>query len=310
MVLKQKVIEVVNVFYDLKNFLKFSFDIKNIQKKDHYVAFLTKQYHTVEKGLALPKPKLGFGKNKIEDLLLLTTRYINNYGQDDLTKNIVNVLVKYLEYHEKNNFTLPFFAEIKSFILGKDKTELTGGVRPFVNPNIDYKDYELFVKSRASVRDFKDKEVDDLLVKKAVNIAKYTPSVCNRQGWKVHAYSGDYAQKMLKLQNGNGGFGSSIKTVVVITGDMLYFSNNERNQISVDSGMFSMSLILAFYSLGIGSCALNTCFSIRSEKRVKKAGGIPDNEKVIMYLAIGYATDDCVVAKSLRRGCDSFISFH
>ena len=75
-IMKQIVIEFLNSLYDLKNFLRYSFKVEKLENKDHYVAFLTKQYHTVEKGFALPEPRLGFGNDKIIDLLNLTPIYI------------------------------------------------------------------------------------------------------------------------------------------------------------------------------------------------------------------------------------------
>ena len=102
--MKQTIIEVLNALYDLKKFLKYSFKVKNLNNQFHYTAYLTKQYHTVEKGLALPKPRLGFGEKKINDLLNLTPRYIEKFGEDNLTKNIISVLNEYLKFHADRNF--------------------------------------------------------------------------------------------------------------------------------------------------------------------------------------------------------------
>lgn len=308
--MKQKIIEVLNALYDLKNFLKYSFKIKNLDNQFHYTAYLTKQYHTVEKGLALPTPRLGFGEKKINDLLNLTPRYIEKFGEDSLTKNIISVLNEYLKFHADRDFKSELISKIEKFVKKKKSSEETGGVRDFNGPNISRQEYDKFIKSRASVRNFKDKQVTKQTILEAIETAKYTPSVCNRQGWKVHIYQGNDALRMLNLQNGSGGFRENVKTVAIVTGDINYFSSNERNQVGIDSGMFCMSLILSFYSLGVASCALNTCVSLRSENRIKQNGKIPKHEKVIMYLALGYAQDNCTVAKSQRRANDSFVTFH
>jgi len=57
--------EILNKGYDLKVFLTNSFSESNQKSKESYYAYLTKQYHIIEKGLALPNPRKNFGKSKI-----------------------------------------------------------------------------------------------------------------------------------------------------------------------------------------------------------------------------------------------------
>lgn len=308
--LRQKIIECINAGYDLRVFLKYSFKVGNLTRKNHFVAYLTKQYHTIEKGLALPHVRLGFGSKKIYDVINVASEYISRFGDDELIKNIISVLDKYVRYHNEKHFKSDLIEDIKVFIENRNSITATGGVRNYVESDLPPTAYEAFVKGRASVRNFKNTPVSQDKILKAIEIAKHTPSVCNRQGWKLHIYNKADVPRLLALQNGNRGFEKSIKTIAVVTGDVQFFSNNERNQVGIDSGMFAMSLILAFYSIGIGTCALNTCVSVRSEVRIKKAANIPEHEKVIMYMALGYPSEDCVVAKSLRRDNESFVTFH
>ena len=106
------------------------------------------------------------------------------------------------------------------------------------------------------------------------------------------------------------GFTDKIKTLSIVTGETQYFSYKERNQISIDSGMFSMSYILALHSLGLATCPLNMCVSLKIEKQIKAIANIPASSKIIMYIAIGYAEENSSVAKSYRRKTESFITNH
>lgn len=45
--------------------------------------------------------------------------------------------------------------------------------------------YENFIKSRHSIRHFGSEAVDVELLREAIQIAQYTPSACNRQGWVI-----------------------------------------------------------------------------------------------------------------------------
>ncbi|WP_289047635.1 hypothetical protein [uncultured Psychrobacter sp.] len=77
---KTKVGEVYTKVYDAHHHLKFSFKEKTIEKdKVHLKYYLTKYYHIVEKGLALPNPRLGFAQPKILDIIeknLSTTKTV------------------------------------------------------------------------------------------------------------------------------------------------------------------------------------------------------------------------------------------
>lgn len=308
--MKNIIVELLNSLYDLRLFIKYSFKETNLQSQNQYIAFLTKQYHIIEKGLALPKPRLGFGEKKIETLINVTLDYIKEYGEDNLTKNIVNVLNKYVEYNKKNNFQSSIIEEIEYFTTNKKSTIDTGGVKNNLTSNLNFTDFNDFVKSRSSIRNFEDKRVPEELILQAIDSAKYTPSVCNRQGWKLHTYEGEKATQLLKLQNGNRGFSENIPRLVIVTGDISYFSKNERNQVGIDGGMFSMSFLYSLHSLGLGGCALNTCVSLKTEEKIKSLANIHESEKLIMYIAVGYPKDDCFVAKSLRRENNSFLTIH
>ena len=174
--------------YDFKNFIRYSFKETGLENKRQYTAFLTKQYHIIEKGLSLPSPRLGFGEKKILNLISVSVKYIKEYGEDDLTKNIVNVLNNYSAFNIKNNFDSSIEKKIKSFVLNKRVSIDTGGVWKKIDSNLYFLDFNNFVKSRSSIRNFKNKEVTKELILQAIDSAKYSPSVCNRQGWKVHTY--------------------------------------------------------------------------------------------------------------------------
>jgi len=304
-------IEILNAYFDLFLFLKHSFKINKLKNKDQYVAYLTKQYHIIEKGLSLPSPRVGFGDSKIKELMVATIQYIEKFGEDKLTESIVSTLNDYITFNSEKDFTSSLIEDIRNFIKNK-AFDNSGGRRKILKKNMKSSifNYEDFFKSRASIRDFESTKINKDILIKAIDIAKYSPSVCNRQGWKVHIYDGEIIQDLLSLQYGAKGFSNSVNTLAIVTGDRNFFTSLERNQIGIDGGMFSMSLILALQSLELGTCPLNACFTFNNEKRVKKLSKIPENEKIIMFIAIGNLKDEFYVAKSERRSNETFITFH
>jgi nitroreductase len=160
-----------------------------------------------------------------------------------------------------------------------------------------------FFERRYSIRQFAPDDVDMCLIEKAVVMAQKTPSVCNRQSAKVYVFSQqEDKQKVLSYQNGNRGFGDQASKVLIVTSDLQHFmSVGERNQCWIDGGMFSMSLVYALHSLGLGTCCLNWSVESQVDQALREAVGIPESEAVMMMLAVGHLPDKLKVAQSPRK---------
>src|SRR5699024_7662489 len=122
------IIELYSKLYDFKHHYKYSFKEYSLKKeKAVYSYFLRKSYHIVEKGLALPEPRLQFGMPRIIKLIETSNRYINYYGEDELVETIRDTLVEYLKFHREKRFGLEseFYDLIKSFV--GEKEEVNAG---------------------------------------------------------------------------------------------------------------------------------------------------------------------------------------
>ena len=134
-------------------------------------------------------------------------------------------------------------------------------------------------------------------------MAQWTPSVCNRQAWRVYCFHDPDAKRaVLAHQNGNAGFGHQASWVFVITCDVANFvSVGERNQAWVDGGMFAMSLLYAIHSLGLGACALNWSKEKEDDRALRRTAGIDDRDVIIMLAAVGHLPEKLRVAHSVRK---------
>ena len=169
-----------------------------------------------------------------------------------------------------------------------------------------------FFTSRHSVRHFTGGTIPDQIIREAVRIAQMTPSVCNRQSWRVHAfYDRDMILRLLEIQAGNRGFGDQSSVVLIITCDLTSFVDvAERYQAWIDGGMFSMSLCLALHALGYGTCCLNWSKERADDRRLREAAKLPATEQVIMLLAVGCLPDEFQVACSSRLEIDQVVKIH
>lgn len=304
--------DILNSMYGMILFHQFSFkNSKNFKNQNQHKAFLFKQYHIIEKGLALPKPRKNFGKAKIILLLEVANDYIIKYDVDEIIESIYSTLELYL----KSNITLKsddidFYFTIQKFLNKQISSNGKGGVKQ-ISINKNNINFSEFIMSRSSLRNFSQVPIDNNTIIKCIEDAKYTPSVCNRQSWKAHYYSDKIRiLNLLKLQDGNSGFSESIRGLFVITSDLNSFTNLEYNQVYTEGGLFSMSLVLSLHSRNIGSCCLNLCVPFTKEKKIKKIGGITKSERLIMMIGIGYYNQKNIVSFSNRKSNDEILFMH
>ena len=298
--------EITDCLYKYFNFKRESFSGNKFKSKSNLEHYLLKQYHIIEKGLTLPDVRLGFGLVKISELLKYATQYLGLYGSDYLTRAISSTLQEYLKYNELNNFILDvtFKNAILEF-LDEEVDNGTGGVLKITKDDVVKKiatDKFGFITSRHSYREFSGKVNNDELISEAINAAKYAPSVCNRQGWRVHYLKNkDIISKVLSKQNGTTGFSDQIEDLLIITAKLEAFTNYESYQAYTDAGLFSMNLMLALNSLSIATCPLNACFPFVIENEVKRIVNIQNNERIVMFIAMGQMKDVSKVAISNRK---------
>jgi nitroreductase len=165
------------------------------------------------------------------------------------------------------------------------------------------RDFSALAGSRYSIRAFGSGTVSEQDVRRALEIARKTPSACNRQSWNVYwIKSPELKERLLRIQSGHRGFGEQVDSFLVITSDIQsYFGVEERHQTFVDGGLYSMSVLYALHYIGLGACPLNWCVTWRKDQAMFSALGIPKSQNIIMILAIGTLPDTVKVAKSIRK---------
>lgn len=303
-------------------FAHFVYDFKKFQRNYSYIRkykdqkalsyWILQDAHRVEKALSLPETRLGFGEWAISRLISYLVQYAKRFGKDDVYYVGIGALKAYEDFHQgklPDFFVRLFPAEFEQDLLS-DKCELSG-TAPVSQPLVEPTFAEL-ASNRHSCRNFDTKrEVPAELLAKIVPIVMRTPSVCNRQHWRLHVLTGEAKRKFLSLQNGNNGFTDNIPYIAVVTSDMkAFYTAEERTQAYTDGGMFAMSLIYAFESSGIKSCPLNWCVSPEKDQAMYQFGIVPNNETVIMLIAFGYGNDKGEYAKSPRLPESTFLTTH
>lgn len=304
--------------HDARRFAKFSSMLSGSARQDpaQVAARITAAYHVIEKGMTLPSVRLGYGQPAVAALLDTIAGAMEDPALRGMRviPDAVAAVASYLRFHEERGHPLPALQEKFASLANRGECG-EGGTRSVSKAELRAsarEGFESLAHSRFSVRSYSDEPVDPLLVERAIRIAQRSPSVCNRQCVRVHLLGDREAKSSaLKLQNGNRGFGETIDTLLVVTSDLrAFFGSGERNQAYVDGGLFSMTLLHALHYLGLGACALNWCVDQATDKKLHDRIGIPENEAVIMFIAVGNLPDRLEVAASSRKPLEEILRLH
>lgn len=301
---------------DYNEYKRWQYNNPYVKTKNALEAKILRQTHVIEKGMSLSHPREKFGVQKALELLDFIDEFAElGYKIEDSVPvlNALGVLKAYLTYHDERGFqpenVLKRFEKYSKYLL---EGENYGIVE--VNKSTLQKEangaFPEFFKSRHSVRQFSDKPVDEEDIKKAINLAMRAPSACNRQSCKAYFYKDKTINTELgELIAGNTGFDSEVKNYIVVTSDMsAFYDSFERNQVYVDGGIFTMALVEALHYYGIASCILqNGEFKERNLKFKAICKNIPENEKIILFIAIGYYKDSFTYAVSHRKNLDDVL---
>lgn len=308
-----------NILYDAKNFIRHS--ALSYQPKDatSYSAILTMEYHKLEKAISLPSPKKLYGKSisiKIIDLISNNSVFALECLED--THIALKVLEDYCKViartDDVENLETAESVSRKvqelSKMLPSTIATFPSGVLPGQVLTDDFEYFLQLNKNRKSIRNFSNESVPREKIFNAVDAAKYTPSVCNRQPWKI--YYLDCSKKIvnaLRFQNGNSGFREKIPGLIIVTSSSKHFPlSGERNQLWIDGGMFSMNLLFSLHASGLGACALNWGNDSFIDIQAKESIGIKSDESIIMMIAVGYPNENYKVCVSHRKDTKNFIT--
>lgn len=304
--------------YDFRNYRKASPLGLSYDDPEQLRSRIIIDAHKLEKGLALPEPRLGFGRDTIARLLQSLKMFRKRFGADYSADWSLATLGAYQEYNRTHGEEVTWFdpqmADLQAASGTAIQPELGGYMEHTPDPDAtwDAAAFGAFARARHSARIYSDAPVAPELIARAAASAQYTPSVCNRQSGRLHVYR-DRAtmDALLKAQGGSRGFGDTAPVLIAITADRRGFQTpQERNQCWIDGGLFAMSFIYALHAEGLGSCCLNWSRDVDMDRIAHQAGAIPDHEAIIMLLAVGHLPDSLRVARSARRPLDHILQEH
>lgn len=146
------------------------------------------------------------------------------------------------------------------------------------------------ILNRRSIRSYKKEQISNDELETILLAGSAAPSGMN--GQSAYAYviqSEEFMSELVKSVEKATGIGRNpfydAPTVIIVFADSSKFSPVEDGTLAIEN------MMLAAYSLGIGSCwiyAVKQFFATEEGRTFKKKLGVPDNQMIIGSVALGY----------------------
>ena len=295
--------------FDRTRHEKYAYDLNRDYTLNNLRSKITFHYHSIEKGLSNPNLRLGFGKNAFDGLFFAMDKYLEKrYSTDDKRfQQAISVILEYINVHKDNNFPIEWvtskYNEYEKYLIEEFSTVGgSGSVKLDEIPNYGELNFKELSTYRYSIRDFGEKLIDDEDIYDAIQMATKTPSVCNRQAYKVYQIKNtSKLEKVYELQAGLTTNGDNLQQFLLVTCNREFMNGpHERNQTYIDGGMYLMSLVYALTYKQIATCTLNTNFTLEKEKAMRDLLDVSYSEDLIAFVAIGSFAEETKYAKSPR----------
>lgn len=178
-------------------------------------------------------------------------------------------------------------------------------------------DFMECVKSRRSIRKFKNKPLSNEMLMQLVDIASCAPSWKNSQTTRYIVIS-DAALKLKLAETCVLDFEHNKKTIlnaptlVLVTTvadrsgyerDGSFSTSKGTHWESFDAGIATQTFCLAAHSMGLGTVVLG----IFDHEKVIETAGVPEGQKVSAMVAIGYSDETPAMPK--RKSAEEILSY-
>jgi len=167
------------------------------------------------------------------------------------------------------------------------------------------------IKSRRSVRKFSGQQIDRKHLELCVEAARYAPSACNAQPWKLIIVNDPQEVKSIADRVFSGHY--SMNTFARESAALIAIVS-ERQKLAprlggivrrtdfrlIDIGIACEHLVLQATELGIGTCLLGWF----NEKELKRSLSIPSSKKIYLVIALGYPAETEYKERKLKDTLD------
>lgn len=308
--------------YDFRRFARHS-AVLFPSRLEHLLGKITAQYHVLEKGLSMREPRPFYGEAIVRGLVadLRAAAGLLRPGERCPVPiaTAVAVLAAYKNWHDEHAAEAgrhPLTQLVGEFLNEPAIAAIRGSGLPDGGCVTHSRaaveqgakgDLPALIAARHSMRDFAAEEIPQERLRAAVDLARMSPSVCNKQTARVYVLrDAKLIDEVLSIQQGARGFKENVPVLFVVAGDLTVFlTAEERNQVFFDCGLFAMNLVLGLQYHGIGSCFLHWCVDPDRDAQLMKMLAMKPEHRPVALVAAGAIPETFKAPVSQRLALDS-----
>ncbi|MEZ2457724.1 nitroreductase family protein [Salinicoccus roseus] len=289
---------------------------KNSSASIGNIFFLRRSIHRLEKGILMRPRREVFAESYIYDTVNSYLKLKEDGGGWSTVDWAHDVLTNYFEVVNSAKSSKIKLAESKfnefSFHPLRKKMMIPYNRDNKDKPNISIEEFEKLAIYRRSVRWFLEKPIKRSIIEKAVHVAGYSPSACNRIPYKFRVFDDfDKVKEIANCAMGTAGYLDNIPSIIAVVGDLSAYPNErDRHLIYIDSSLATMSFVYALELQGVSSCIINWPDIEKREKQISKILSLKPYERVTMLIAVGYEDNKGMVAFSKKKEITEMVSYN
>ena len=270
---------------------------------------LRRNIHRLEKGLLMRPRRVPFGLDYIGETVRAYLRAVNSTIDPDELSWARDVLREYMDITPPNPRVDKLRKQVQPYLSIADGVCSASRKRvPYARdaaniPSINYNEFLSLAKYRRSVRWYLQKPVPREMIERAIEVAAYSPSACNRLPYEFRVFDDPaLVSQVIKLPGGTSGFWQQVPAVAVIVGRQRnYFGPHDRHCIYTDASLAAMSFIYALEVQGLGSCCINWPDIESKEQKMASLLRLAPDERPVMLVSFGWPDPDGLVADSTKK---------
>jgi nitroreductase len=153
------------------------------------------------------------------------------------------------------------------------------------------KDFLTLAKERFSVRKYQDRAIEPEKMEKIMEAAKVAPTAANLQPVHIYVLKSEDALKKIR-EITPCAFNAPVVLMITYSVSEQWKNRQEEGIASgqEDASIVATHIMLEAWDLGIGSCWVNAF----PNSRAAEAFGVPEDEKVVLLMPLGYADKSAV----------------
>jgi nitroreductase len=157
------------------------------------------------------------------------------------------------------------------------------------------------LKTRRSIRKYKDQKVEEEKIQKCLEAARWAPSASNKQPWEFLIVTDEQIRKKLSEIHPYASFVAESPVVFIpLTNPEVHVKYHMS-----DTALATLQYMIEAHSLGLGTCWAGVIGS-SIEAEIKDLLGIPENLNILGLVATGYPDEK---PTKMRKELDTLVHY-